>query len=70
MFFLWHAFAIDGLCLQRSLQVYEEVHRLRDYYYDDYMQQLRIKIDKQREDIQRRSEEHENKMRLKEKSEV
>ncbi|CAD5113369.1 DgyrCDS2541 [Dimorphilus gyrociliatus] len=54
---------------ERHLQVYKQAYKLRDHYYSEYMEVLREKIEKQREEIKIREQENQNKMRIREKKE-
>ena len=52
------------------MQVYEDVHKLRDYAYEDLMERLTDKVDHQREMIQKRSEKMEANRREREERQV
>ena len=43
--------------VQHYLQIYEDVYKLRDLYYMKYMNALRKHVDKQREEIKKKSTE-------------
>ena len=52
------------------MQIYDEIHKLRDYCYDDYLSQLREKLEKQKVNIKKKSDILEKKFKMKEEKEV
>ena len=58
------------LLSQHYLQVYDDIQRLNQYYYEDHMQQLQEKVIKQRQEIKKKAEEMESKQKEKEFSKV
>ena len=52
------------------MQVYEDVHKLRDYVYDDLLLKLTDKVHEQRVQIRKKSEEMEIHRAYREQKEV
>ena len=52
------------------MEVYHDLYRLRDYYYEEYMSLLRQKINRQKSEIKKKTDAMESKIRMREQFEV